>query len=274
MSPTSRLLLTATAFASAAAWTWWEEPPRHRLVSRDHGNGRRIRPPASWLVAGAGVVLAVVAGAPVLAVLAPPLGLFGRSVLAARSRAKRVADTRAAVATLCATLAVELRAGRTPLEALTRAGDEAPAGPAATVLAGPVAAARSHGDLVGALLSAAEIEGAAALRRLAACWRVSESSGAGLALAVDRVADGLRAEETQRREVAAELAAPRATARLLAVLPLAGLLLGAGIGAHPLAVLLHTPYGLACLVLGAALDVAGLAWTARIARSAEQVAPA
>lgn len=268
-----RWLLAAVALGAAAAWTWWDEPPGHRLARSGAGGGARLRPPASWLVAVAGIALAVLVGAPVLAVLAPPLGLFARSVMAARRRQERATATRAAVAALCGTLVAELRAGRTPVEALTRAAEEAPSGPASALLAGPLAASRSQGDLVQAFGAAAEVEGAAALRRLAACWRVAESRGAGLALAVQRVADGLRAEEAQRREVAAQLAAPRATARLLAVLPVAGLLLGAGIGAHPVAVLLHTPYGLACLVLGAALDVAGLAWTNRIARAAEQAGP-
>jgi len=59
------------------------------------------------------------------------------------------------------------------------------------------------------------------------------------------------------------------TAALLAALPLFGLLLGAGLGADPLRVLLHTPGGLSCLALGALLECAGIAWTGRIARGAE-----
>jgi tight adherence protein B len=56
---------------------------------------------------------------------------------------------------------------------------------------------------------------------------------------------------------------------MLALLPALGVLLGTGFGADPLRVLLHTPAGLACLLSGGLLEWAGLAWTSRIARSAE-----
>ena len=93
--------------------------------------------------------------------------------------------------------------------------------------------------------------------------------GAGLAAACDRLAESLAADEALRREVAAALAAPRATARLLAGLPLVGLALGAGLGAHPLRFLLGSGLGRACLLAAAVLDVAGLAWTRRLAAGAQ-----
>ena len=82
-----------------------------------------------------------------------------------------------------------------------------------------------------------------------------------------RVAVGdfsLRAEQAQRRAVQAELAGPRATAGMLAILPLAGLVLAAGLGADPLHVLLETPVGWVCLVAGLGLDGLGLLWTGRL----------
>jgi tight adherence protein B len=107
------------------------------------------------------------------------------------------------------------------------------------------------------------------LRSLSACWTVCATSGSGLAAAVERLAEGLRAEQAQRRAVDAELAGPRATAGLLAVLPGAGLLMAAGLGADPLHVLLETPLGLVCLVLGLGLDGLGVLWTSRlVARAA------
>ena len=106
------------------------------------------------------------------------------------------------------------------------------------------------------------------LRALGACWTVCAGSGAGLASAVERLEEGLRADAAQRRAVDAELAGPRATAGLLAVLPAGGLLLAAGLGADPLRVLLTTPVGLLCLTVGLALDGLGLWWTGRLVASA------
>lgn len=181
------------------------------------------------------------------------------------------AATREALVELAEVLAAELRAGRDPGSALERAGAEA-ADPRLRALVAPVVeTARLGGDVASALrLAAGADPQARALRWLAAAWQVAESRGTGLATAVVRVAAAGRADADHRRQVAAELAAPRATARLLALLPVAGLALGSMLGARPVAVLLTTPLGLACLVAGTALDLLGVWWTARIARAVER----
>ncbi|MBC3842947.1 type II secretion protein F [Streptacidiphilus sp. 4-A2] len=132
-----------------------------------------------------------------------------------------------------------------------------------------LAAVRYGGSVPQAFRTIAESPGAEGAAGIAACWQVASSSGAGLAAGLDRVAEGLRAEGALRETVRAELAGARSTAALLAALPLFGLLLGAGLGADPLRVLLHTSVGLVCLALGALLECAGIVWTGRIARSAE-----
>jgi tight adherence protein B len=65
------------------------------------------------------------------------------------------------------------------------------------------------------------------------------------------------------------LAGARATTGLLACLPALGLLLGTALGADPLRVLLHSAAGLACLVVGGALEGTGLWWALRIVRNGE-----
>ncbi len=82
--------------------------------------------------------------------------------------------------------------------------------------------------------------GAEGLRGLAACWRVAVDQGAGLAAGLDRLEGALRAERDQRADLRAQLAGARATAVMLAGLPVLGLLLGFALGADPLHVLLHT----------------------------------
>src|SRR5690606_21337279 len=73
--------------------------------------------------------------------------------------------------------------------------------------------------------------------------------------ALGRLALALRAEQEHRRDVAAQLAGPRATARVLFLLPAFGLLLGQLLGAAPVRFLLESPLGLLCAVAGTVLDV-------------------
>ncbi|WP_285700370.1 type II secretion system F family protein [Actinomadura sp. NBRC 104412] len=113
--------------------------------------------------------------------------------------------------------------------------------------------------------------GAEGLRLLAACWRIAAEQGGTLAAVLDDLATALRDEESNRQEIATQLAGPRATARLLSVLPLLGLAMAAALDADPMAFLLGTLPGLGCLVLGVGLNLTGLWWTHRLARSAEEI---
>ncbi len=224
--------------------------------------------PALLVAAGVAVAVALVLDVPpVVGVLVGAAGvLIGR-------RARRLRQTRAAAARraatleLCLALTGELRAGRAPATALHSAATAVPA--LRELLRPALAAAGTGAGVPAALIRAADAPGAAALRRVAACWTVAAATGAGLASALDRLADMLRDEETVRRELAAQLAGPRASAKLLAALPAVALLLGAGIGARPLTVLLETPLGLGCLVVGAALVAAGVVWTERLVAAVE-----
>ncbi|MYW70345.1 hypothetical protein GTY65_40810 [Streptomyces sp. SID8379] len=183
--------------------------------------------------------------------------------------ARRVREHRGdAVIRLCEVLAGEVRAGRQPGEALAVAVRESGALSAAGSAA-VVAAARFGGEVPGALREAAGEPGAEGLQGLAACWHVAVDRGAGLAAGLERLADALRAERDQRADLRAQLAGSWSTAVMLAGLPVLGLLLGSALGARPLRVLLHTGAGLGCLVVGGALEAAGLWWALRIVRRAE-----
>jgi tight adherence protein B len=191
-----------------------------------------------------------------------------RKRLRTLERGKAKAHRAAAVVELCDAVSGELRSGRQPDRALLSAGGiplrELGDGGAAVL-----AAARFGGDVPGALREAARSPGAEGLRGVAACWQVAVEGGAGLATGLDRVADALRAERDQREELQALLTGPRSTAVVLALLPLFGLLLGTAMGAAPARVLLHSPGGLVCLVAGGLLEWAGIAWVARLVRTAE-----
>ena len=224
---------------------------------------------AVWAgAAGAGLVL----GGPVLSLLLLGLVLVGLRAHRRRSRERARAAERSRAVEACGALAGELRAGRSPAEALEVAA-ELSSGPSRAVLQSAAASARLGGDVPAALAAGAEGDTAVPdlLRALAACWQVCSQTGNGLATAAERLADGLRAAREQDLAVEAALAGPKATAALLAVLPLAGVALAAGMGARPLHVLLHTPLGAGCLLLGCALDALGLAWTRRLVRHASGV---
>lgn len=103
---------------------------------------------------------------------------------------------------------------------------------------------------------------------MAAC-RVAHRVGAPMAELLHRCAQGLveAGEAEAARRVA--LAGPRATARLLSWLPLAGLGLGWAWGAEPFAVLLGGGWGGLCLVAGVLLMAGGRVWVNRLVRTAE-----
>ncbi|MCA6092245.1 type II secretion system F family protein [Streptomyces sp. SCA3-4] len=202
-----------------------------------------------------------------------PVPLIGAAVavplvrrwLAARRRERDRERRETAVIEMCGSVAGELRAGRQPCEAvasLTQA-ELGPGWPAVP------AAARFGGDVPAALRKAALQPGAEGLNGVAACWHVAVDGGAGLAAGLERVAAALSAERDQRDELRAQLAGTRSTAVMLALLPVLALLMGSALGADPLRVLLHTPAGLGCLLLGGLLECAGIAWTQRIVRAAE-----
>lgn len=271
---TSLPAVLAVALAAASAACLVGLPPLGSLrLSGLRVSGSPSRPglPVWFAPLAAGVLVLMLAG-PVPAVLGLLAVLLVQHSRAARARAgARQAERRRAVEA-CAALAAELRAGRSAAAALAVAAELA-TGPSADALRNAACAARLGGDVAGALLPSLHLSGTRnltpsavpeVLRALAACWTVCSTSGSGLACAVDRLEEGLRAEQERRRAVEAELAGPRATAVLLAVLPVVGFLLATALGADPVAILFGTPLGLVCLTGGLLLDGLGLLWTSHL----------
>ncbi|MBX6766996.1 MAG: type II secretion system F family protein, partial [Actinomadura rubrobrunea] len=186
-----------------------------------------------------------------------------------RERRKQRQRWRTAIIELCDGMAAELAAGRPPDEAFHAAASVLdpriavhlpatstdPAGTAHITSATPEnirrqpcggIATRANVLTPDRLERLAEQPGAEGLRLLAACWRIGAERGGTLAAVLDGLAAALRDEEEQRQEISAQLAGPKATARLLAGLPLLGLAMAAALGADPVAFLFGTIPGLGC----------------------------
>jgi tight adherence protein B len=246
--------MVAVAAAGLALWLLVPAPAR---LDRE---GAR----SSWRFAAVVLGLVVVPRGLVVPVLVLAAGAWAVRLIWLRRTAARRAEANAARMTeACDLLAAELSAGR-PAEAAL--AETAVAWP----LLRPVSdACRLGGDVPAAFRAAAATPGASGLRLLAAAWTVSHRTGAGLGAATRRVAEAVRREQSTRRVVAGELASARATARLMAGLPVVALLTGSGAGADPWSFLLRTPGGWACLAAGLAMGFAGLWWIDLLAREAD-----
>jgi tight adherence protein B len=182
------------------------------------------------------------------------------AVLHARDRSAQRAQSD--VARACGILASYVRVGQVPAEALVLVATECP------VLAEAAAVQQIGGNVPDALRSRSVRAGHGGLLDLARAWQVSSSTGAPMAPALEEVASGLAADESLRSVVSAELAAPRSTGKLMAVLPLVGVGLGYLLGGRPLEWLVAGPAGWACLLLGLLLAAGGVLWIERLARAA------
>lgn len=110
---------------------------------------------------------------------------------------------------------------------------------------------------------------AADWQQLAATLSLAQQTGMPLSQILYRLADALEAGEDANQAREAASAGPKATANLLAWLPVAGLGLAHMLGAS-LGELLTTLTGWILLLAGAALAFAGRIWTNRMMKTAEE----
>jgi tight adherence protein B len=210
------------------------EPRRRRWAV----SARRVSAAVGVAAVTAGLVVFGPAAAAVLGVYA-----VATTRLAQRARTRRAesAARRSAVDAV-ATLATELRAGQ-PVDAALAGADPWLTGP----------------RVVGA-------DARVVAERVRSAVSLAALSGAPLADVLDRLDVHLRAVERMRSSASAQAAGARASALLLAGMPIAGVGLGYLVGVDPLRLLLHTPFGLVCLTGTVGLQLAGLAWAVRLAR--------
>lgn len=231
-------------------------------VASSRSGARRLVGPGAAAAALVGGVVVLLDGAHLVAGLAGLGCLAGFARAARQRRADRDRDRRRGlVVDVGDAMVGELRAGRPPLQALQRAGEVWPD------LATVAAAARLGADVPAALREVSRRPGAEGLADLAAAWQVSTGSGAALASSLAQVVASARARQHASTLVLGELASARATARLVALLPVGTLAMASGIGATPWTFLVDQPLGAGCLLAGVLLVLLGLAWIDRIASS-------
>jgi tight adherence protein B len=182
-----------------------------------------------------------------------------RTVLSARR-----ADESAALQGALGVLVGELRVGAHPIAAFETAAAELD-GAVSAQLAAVAARARLGAD-VGAGLKA--VAGQSMLpaqwERLAVCWQLAETQGLAISTLMATAHRDVIERERYASRVTAGMAGARATAAILAGLPLLGVGLGELIGADPVRFLLSRGPGGWLLVVGVALACCGLAWSDRI----------
>lgn len=214
---------------------------------------------AFWLFGLAGVAVGVL------------FTLIGLRRLHERRRSRAGLEATRELAEALEGLVAELRAGAHPAVAAESVADEArPEGRAAAALRAIASAARLGGDIDVALgdVAAAGQPGSEALRRVARAWTLAQRHGLPLAEVLDAVRRDLDGGVRFAAQLQAKLAGPRASAAVLACLPVLGLLLGEAMGARPVGVLASTGIGQVLLLLGGLLIAAGIAWSGRLTQRA------
>lgn len=175
------------------------------------------------------------------------------------------------VARLMERLAAALRTGAAPRTAWAAVARSLDPGP----LQG-MAARMADGSEAGLVLerAAAGASSAPALRSLRAALEICARTGAPTASVLGSIATTLRDLHDARLARESAFAGPRATGRILLLLPVTGIALGTLIGVNPLRVLTTTPAGLAMLAAGITLTVTGWWWMHRMMRRAAGTPPA
>jgi tight adherence protein B len=158
----------------------------------------------------------------------------------------------------------ELRVGAHPAAAFAVAADET-AGPVAAACRAVAARARLGADVGAGLRGVGETSVLQAhWDRLAVCWQLAADHGLAMSALMHAAQRDIAERQRFSGQVRSAMAGARATATILAGLPVLSVLMGQLIGAHPIAFLLGGQLGGCLLVVGLALVCGGLLWSDHI----------
>ncbi|MEV0250100.1 type II secretion system F family protein [Nocardia sp. NPDC050712] len=215
------------------------------------------------LLAGGALAAVLLAGIGPLSAAAMVSGTVVLRTRRARQERDRTAESAHLLDALDAVIG-ELRVGAHPSSAAEAAARESQ-GLAAQAFTTSAARSRLGGSGAAGLLYP-DCAITSELARVATAWQVAEQHGLALAELLAAARADLLCRNRFRSRTAAALAGPRATATVLAYLPLLGLALGHLMDADPLQTLFTTPAGALLLPLGTALACTGLLWSDAITR--------
>lgn len=247
------VLLAAAALTAAP-------PPVNRLAI----SSRRAAKPGLWLCVAAAIGVATLLTAPSTALVC----LIAVAALRSRLHRQRRQYARRregeAMAAALDVLVGELKIGAHPMSAFAVAGAET-VGPVGRSLRAVAIGARMGADVAEGIRGAATSSTIPGYwDRLAVCWQLAAEHGLAMSVLMRAAHRDVVDRQRFTDRMHAALAGARATAMILAMLPLLGVLLGQLVGADPVGFLLGGGTGGVLLVVGVTLICIGVLWADRI----------
>jgi tight adherence protein B len=254
-------MIVLAAGALSAAALMLSSSPRRRLIRTD----RKTLPPH---VVPLILVCSLAAGV----VLLPLTTVLGIVVVAAtmslryrrRRRGDRAMRESRSMESAIEVLVGELRIGAHPATAFAAAAEET-AGPVGASCRAVAARARLGADVAAGLRGVAKTSALASQwERLAVCWQLATDHGLAMSALMHAAQRDIAERQRFSGQVRSAMAGARATATILAALPVLSVVMGQLVGARPLPFLLGGGLGGWLLVVGLSLICAGLLWADRI----------
>lgn len=193
-----------------------------------------------------------------------------RRLVKRAQRDRNAVRQRAQLADGLTAVIAELRVGAHPAAAAEAAAREGIRGDAANALRTAAGRSRLGGDAAAGLRRPDSVI-AADLDRVSRAWAVAEQHGLALAELLGPARQDLLERMRFRARTDAALAGARASAVVLAGLPVLGIVLGELMGARPLQLLIGPGLGSALLVIGVGLICLGLLWAELLIRRVTEV---
>ena len=258
------MTMVAVLAAALAVWLFVPDPGpgMKRLVPKVKNRVEIGWWKVVFIADAVGMVIAVLAGPLAIVVVMCLACTTVAWVVSARMGQRRAKKRRAEVVRVAQVLESLMGLGHLPVSALALAAEEYP------VVAPAVAAQKMGGDPWEVLEQLSTVPGQEGLSQIGRAWKVCQVSGGSMHVTLEQVRASLEEASNTDSVVAGELAGPRATGQILAVLPLLGLGMAAGLGVSPFGFFFGGIGGRACLMTGVGFICAGVIWSEILARRA------